>query len=237
MNASLLKLTMCWRQMFFFFVVFYWQIIFSYTNLSTLLQIYPNCHPFCCVHFFHDIQEFNCIIQARQFSRCLHVKDSWRPCSFLQPLSSRYSNRSPQPGRAVTSKIKQVWNVERAAWQRFDGELRWGKERPARASERARRDNDVGPGTRGDCTVKRETFRLRAVEGRRKGERWRGHFSSRAHPFHSVFLGPPSGHHLPFPSSDYPSIYHYICGKKPSLAHILITSVHSQSRKAAAGFP
>lgn len=68
--------------------------------------------------------------------------------------------------------IKQVWNVERAASpQRFDGELRWGKERPARASERAHGDNDVGPGTRGDCTVKRETFCLRAEEGRRKGGR------------------------------------------------------------------
>ena len=41
----------------------------------------------------------------------------------------------------------------------------------------------------------------------------------------------PSGHHLSSPSSDYPSIGHYICGKKPSLTHILITSVHSHCKK------
>lgn len=142
-------------------------------------------------------------------------------------------------GSRVSSKIKQVWNVERAASpQRFDGELRWGKERRARASEQAHGDNDVGPGTRGDCTVKRETFCLRAEEGREeREERWGGHFSWRAHPFHSVFLGAPPGHHLPFPSSDYPSIYHYICGKKPSLTHIVIVSEHSHCKKGAAGFP
>lgn len=76
---------------------------------------------------------------------------------------------------------------KRAAWQRFDGELRWGRERPARVSEQACRDNDVGLGTRGDCTVKRETFCLRAVEGRGGGGRGGEVISPRQHIYFTVF--------------------------------------------------
>ena len=54
---------------------------------------------------------------------------------------------------------------------------------------------------------------------------------SLAHSFHRVFFSSPSGHHLSSPSSDYPSISHYICGPKLSLTHIyLLLSVHPQQR-------
>lgn len=55
-------------------------------------------------------------------------------------------------------------------------------------SEQACRDNDVGPGTWGDCTVKRETFCLRAVEGQGGEEREAGEvISPREHIHFTVF--------------------------------------------------
>lgn len=241
MNASLLKSTMCWRQLT--------NLVFICKSVNIATDLYQLSSILLCA-FFSMISKHLAVlfkpVRSRLLKPAIRLVDvlMWATAGVHAVSFSRfppiYTNRSPLPwGVRLPQRLNkyEMWRGLRgnglmeSSGEGKRGRREWG-------SERAHRDNDVGPGTRGDCTVKRETFCLRAVEGRRKG--WRGGevISPREHIHFTVFSSAlPQDITSLFPSSDYPSIYHYICGKKPSLAHILITSVHSRSRKGSRRLP
>lgn len=134
---------------------------------------------------------------------------SWPPLSTFLGWRGQFLNR-----------LKQVWNVGNAVLQWFNGKA-------IRQGTRREESRERVSGFERQWCRARDTKRLHSLEGNilsepeRDGERGRGGevISPPEHIHFTVFSSTLPLDITSFPSSDYPSIHHYICGKKRPYTH------------------